>query len=36
MNLIGYRENDWGEDEIQALISAGQIIITSILYLMNL
>ncbi len=36
MNLIGYRENDWGENEIQALISAGQTIITSILYLMNL
>jgi len=36
MNLIGYREHDWGEDEIQALISAGQTIITSILYLMNL
>ncbi len=36
MNLIGYRENDWKEDEIQALTSAGQTIITSILYLMNL
>lgn len=36
MNLVGHRENHWEEDEIQALRSAGQIIITSILYLMNL
>lgn len=36
MNLIGHRENNWGEDEIEALTSAGQTIITSILYLMNL
>ncbi len=36
MNLIGHRENDWREEEIQALTSAGQTIITSILYLMNL
>ena len=36
MNLIGHRENAWREDEIQALISASQTIITSILYLMNL
>jgi signal transduction protein with GAF and PtsI domain len=36
MNLIGHRENDWKEDEIQALTSVGQTIITSILYLMNL
>jgi hypothetical protein len=36
MNLIGHRENDWGVDEIEALTSAGQTIITSILYLMNL
>jgi signal transduction protein with GAF and PtsI domain len=36
MNLIGYRENDWKEDEIQALTSVGQTIITSILFLMNL
>jgi signal transduction protein with GAF and PtsI domain len=36
MNLIGHRENDWGDDEIEALTSAGQNIITSILYLMNL
>ncbi|MBI5602239.1 MAG: GAF domain-containing protein [Deltaproteobacteria bacterium] len=36
MNLIGHRENDWQEDEIQALVSAGQTIITSILFLMNL
>jgi signal transduction protein with GAF and PtsI domain len=36
MNLIGHRENDWGEEEIQALHSAGQTIITSILFLMNL
>jgi signal transduction protein with GAF and PtsI domain len=36
INLIGQRENDWKDEEIQALTSAGQIIITSILYLMNL
>ncbi|MEW6186792.1 MAG: GAF domain-containing protein [Thermodesulfobacteriota bacterium] len=36
INLIGQRENDWKEEEIRALTSAGQIIITSILYLMNL
>jgi hypothetical protein len=36
MNLIGHRENDWTEEEIQALQSAGQTIITSILFLMNL
>lgn len=36
MNLIGHRENDWKEDEIQALTSVGPTIITSILYLMNL
>ena len=36
MNLVGHRENNWEDDEIQALTSAGQTIITSILYLMNL
>jgi signal transduction protein with GAF and PtsI domain len=36
MNLVGHRENDWREDEIQAMTSVGQTIITSILYLMNL
>jgi signal transduction protein with GAF and PtsI domain len=36
MNLISHRENDWREDEIQAMTSVGQTIITSILYLMNL
>jgi signal transduction protein with GAF and PtsI domain len=36
MNLVGHRENHWEEEEIEALKSAGQIIITSILYLMNL
>lgn len=36
MNLVGHRENDWEEDQIQALISASRTIITSILYLMNL
>jgi signal transduction protein with GAF and PtsI domain len=36
MNLVGHRENDWPEEEIQALVSAGQNIITSILFLMNL
>ena len=36
MNLVGHRENDWPEEEIQALLSAGQTIITSILFLMNL
>jgi signal transduction protein with GAF and PtsI domain len=36
MNLVGHRENDWPEEAIQALRSAGQTIITSILYLMNL
>jgi signal transduction protein with GAF and PtsI domain len=36
MNLVGHRENHWSEEDIQALQSAGQTIITSILYLMNL
>jgi len=35
MNLIGYQENDWGDEQIQAMVSAGPTIITSILYLMN-
>jgi signal transduction protein with GAF and PtsI domain len=36
LNLVGHRENHWPEEDIQALQSAGQAIITSILYLMNL
>jgi GAF domain-containing protein len=36
MNLVGYRERDWKDDELKALEAAGQIIITSVLYLMNL
>jgi signal transduction protein with GAF and PtsI domain len=36
MNLVGHRENHWSEEIIQALQSAGQTIITSVLYLMNL
>jgi signal transduction protein with GAF and PtsI domain len=36
MNLVGYRENNWPEETVQALVSAGQTIITSILFLMNL
>jgi signal transduction protein with GAF and PtsI domain len=36
MNLIGHREINWSEEDIQALQSAGQTIITSILFLMNL
>lgn len=36
MNLIGHQQNHWREEEIQALQSAGQTIITSILFLMNL
>jgi signal transduction protein with GAF and PtsI domain len=35
MSLIGYQENDWGDEQIQAMVSAGPTIITSILYLMN-
>jgi signal transduction protein with GAF and PtsI domain len=35
MNLIGYQENHWEEDEIRALLFAGQIIITTILSLMD-
>jgi hypothetical protein len=33
--LIGYQENDWEDEQIQAMVSAGPTIITSILYLMN-
>ncbi len=36
MNLVGNREARWAEEEIEALITAGQTVITSILYLMNL
>ena len=35
LNLIGYQENDWEDEQIQAMVSAGPTIITSILYLMN-
>jgi len=35
MNLIGYQENHWEEDEIRALLFAGQIITTTILSLMD-
>jgi signal transduction protein with GAF and PtsI domain len=35
MNLIGYQENDWEDEQIQAMVSAGPTIVTSILYLMN-
>jgi signal transduction protein with GAF and PtsI domain len=35
INLIGYQENHWEEEMIQALLLAGQTITTSILYLMN-
>ena len=33
--LIGYQENHWEEEEIQAMLLAGPTMITSILYLMN-
>jgi len=36
MNLVGHRENHWPDEIIQAVQSAGQTIITSVLYLMNL
>ena len=35
MNLVGYQENHWEDEEIQALLLTGQTIITSILYRMN-
>ena len=35
MNLVGYQENHWEEEGIQALLLTGQTIITSILYRMN-
>lgn len=35
MTLIGYQENQWEEEEIQAMMSAGPTIVTSILYLIN-
>jgi signal transduction protein with GAF and PtsI domain len=36
INLVGHRENHWPDEMIQAVQSAGQTIITSVLYLMNL
>lgn len=35
MNLVGYQENHWEDEEIQALLLTGQTIITSILYRIN-
>jgi signal transduction protein with GAF and PtsI domain len=35
INLIGYQENHWEEEMVQALLLSGQTITTSILYLMN-
>jgi signal transduction protein with GAF and PtsI domain len=36
INLVGHRENNWPDETVQAVQSAGQTIITSVLYLMNL